>query len=210
MIPGVAAKAPPEPVCGVCTDALDTAAGDHNVTITRETSTAELYPHENGTTQVTARVTLTTGAAQLQNNTQRRAIVQDVSYIVADRRQQLETAMDGNTLVVTYIAPNMTHMTAGVLRFDAFQTRDPPPFAAGGEGSPYPGADRLVLHAPPGFEIAGSYGTTSNATTVVWTDSGGQSANAQITEDRIISCVSTTDRVPQLRLLLATVIDWVT
>ncbi len=200
------AKAPPEPVCGVCTDALEETAAEHGVALERGTTRMSLTPYPNGTTTATAVVTLETGAEQLANETRRTAIVENVSYIVADRRQKLTTRLVDKTLIVEYTAPNMTHTTAGVLWFDAFKTRGAPPFAAGGEGSPYPGADKLTLHAPAGYHIYGTYGTTNNNTTIVWRGTNPQ--DETITEDRTIVIVPAESAMPWGRVRIGALIDW--
>ena len=48
------AKAPPEPVCGVCTDALDEAAGERGVALEREESRTDIRLHANGSAEFVA------------------------------------------------------------------------------------------------------------------------------------------------------------
>lgn len=204
----VTAKAPPEPVCGVCTSALDEAAIDHGVTIDRGESTMNVQLYENGSARFSARVELTRGAERLRNDTLRETIVRDVPYILVEDRRQLETEMENNELIVRYQSGEVAHVTMGVLQFDAFQTWDPPPFASGGEGSPYPGAETLTLRAPPEFRLQGSHGDVSNDTAVVWHGDRDQQASGNIEEDVVISFVPKDAVFPNLRERVANLLDW--
>lgn len=205
----VSAKAPPEPVCGVCTSDLDEAADAHGVAIERgqTTMTVQLYP--NGSAGFLARVDLKRGAEALRNDTLRDSVVRDVSYVLADDRDGLATEMEGNTLVVRYLSHDMAHETFGVLRFDAFVTADPPPLASGGEGSPYPGADRLTLRAPDGFRVHGTHGAFGNDTVIGWEGNSQERYAGDIEEDVVITFVPEDGRFPGLRVGIAAVMDWV-
>ncbi|MFB6071318.1 MAG: hypothetical protein ABEJ76_09870 [Halanaeroarchaeum sp.] len=205
----VTAKAPPEPVCGVCTDALDEAASEHGVVIDRGESTMTVTVNEDATARFVARVTLTSGAERLRNDTLRAAIVRDVSYVLVEDRRRLVTAIEDDTLVVRYRSTDVAHLTTGVIRFDAFETRDPPPLASGGEGTPYPGADRLTLWAPSGFRLHGSHGDFSNASAIVWQGNGHRQFAGTIEEDVVISFVPDDAVFPGLRVLIADLADWV-
>ena len=202
------AKAPPEPVCGVCTDALDEAADERGVALEREESRTDIRLHANGSAEFVARVTLATGTDRLTNASLREAIVRDVSYIVAEERTHLRTAIEGQTLVVRYRSPTVAHTTLGVVRFDAFRTRGAPPLASGGEGSPYPGTDRLMLHAPATYQVYGSHGAASNETTVVWYRADHERYAGGIKEDQTIAFVPADARLPRVRVRLAALIDW--
>ena len=94
------ARAPTEPVCGVCTQALDRAGEDHNAGITRGTSEMAVRVHPNGTATFTARVSRARGAETLRNATLRRAVVGDVGYVLVGERRELRTRIDGRSLVV--------------------------------------------------------------------------------------------------------------
>jgi hypothetical protein len=201
------ARAPPEPVCGVCTQALDQAADDHDVDIERGTSTMIVQVHPNDTATFTARVSLTQGTDQLRNATRRRAIVQDVSYIVAEERRDLHTRIDGTTLVVRYRAA-VAHQSLGVVRFDAFETTGAPPLASGGEGPPYPGADTLVMRAPAGYRVHGGYGDSANDTAIVWDGNSHERYAGHIEDDVVISFVPTDATVPAVRVRLAALLEW--
>lgn len=207
-ISSVTAKAPPEPVCGVCTSSLDEAARERGVTVDRGNSTMTVDLYENGTAEFEAHVQLETGAERLQNQTLREAIVRDVSYILVDDRQQLQTDLDGNTLTVRYDSSELAHTTLGVLQFDAFQTRGAPPFASGGEGAPYPGADMLTLRGPTGFELHGSHGAYSNETAIVWHSKSDEQYSGDIEEDVVISFVPEDSRLPTVRTMMANFFDW--
>ena len=205
----VTAKAPPEPVCGVCTSSLDEAARDHGVSLERGTSSMHIQLDENGSASFVATVELVAGAEQLQDETVRNAIVRDVSYVLVEEREDLQTAIRGNSLIVRYRSQEVSHVTLGVVRFDAFQTRDAPPLASGGEGSPYPGADRLTLGAPTGFRLHGAHGDASTETTIVWHGDSHEQYAGNIEEDVVISFVSEDASLPSLRIAMAELIDWV-
>lgn len=203
----VTARAPPEPVCGVCTQALDQAADDHGVTLERGTSTMNVQVHPNGTATFTARVSLTQGADQLRNATLRRAIVQDISYIVAEERRGLRTRIDRTTLVVRYRAA-VAHRSVGVIRLDAFETTGAPPLASGGEGPPYPGADTLVMRAPAEYRVHDGYGESANDTAIVWDGDSHEQYAGHIEDNVVISFVPTDATVPAIRVRLAALVDW--
>ncbi|MFB6267227.1 MAG: hypothetical protein ABEI31_06185, partial [Halodesulfurarchaeum sp.] len=203
----VTAKAPPEPVCGVCTSSLDEAAREHGVTLERGTSSMTIQLDERGTATFVARVSLREGADRLRNETLRAAIVRDVSYIVVEERQDLQTAIRGKTLIVRYRSDGVAHVTVGVLRFDAFQIRGAPPLASGGEGSPYPGADRVTLRARAGFRLHGSHGDISTETAIVWHGNSHEQYAGSI-DEVVISFVPEDAAFPTLRVAIADVLDW--
>lgn len=198
----VTTRAPPEPVCGVCTQALDQAADDHDIDISRGTSKMIVQVHSNGTATFTGRVSLAQGADLLQNVTLRRAIVRDVSYILAEERRGLHTRIDGTTLVVQYRAP-VGHRSLGVVRFDAFETAGAPPLASGGEGYPYPGADTLVIRAPTGCSVHGEYGDSVTDTAIMWDGDSHELHAGQIQNDVVISFVPKDTVAPAIRATLA-------
>jgi hypothetical protein len=203
----VAARAPPEPVCGVCTQALNQAADDHDINLERGTSKMIVQVHPNGTATFTAQVSLTQGAGHLRNATLRRAIVQDVSGIVAEERRDLRTRIDSTTLVVRYRAA-VAHRSLGVVRFDAFETAGAPPLASGGEGPPYPGADTLVMRAPADYRLHNRYGDSANDTAIVWYGDSHEQYAGYIEDDVVISFVPTDAKVPAIRVRLASLFDW--
>ena len=204
-----AAKAPPEPVCGVCTNALESAANERGVDLERGQSSMVVELAESGRASLTANVEIQSGAAALRNDTLRTAIVRDVSYVVVKERLDLRTAMNGDVLVVRYAAADLAHQTLGVLQFDAFQTRGAPLFAIGGEGSPYPGADELTLRGPPGYLVQGSHGSWSNATAIRWQGDSHERFAGHIEEDVTISFVDRNVALPGLRVAVANAVDGV-
>jgi len=201
------AKAPPEPVCGVCTETLESAASDHGVDLERGQSSMVVTLSEAGRASLVARVEIRRGATPLRNDSLRRAIVRDVSYVLVEERLDLRTAMDGHVLVVRYAAADLAHRTFGVLQFDAFHTRGAPIFAIGGEGSPYPGADVLTLRAPPGYRVHGTHGDWSNDTAVRWQGDSHEQYAGHIEEDVTISFVDQEATVPALRVGIANTVD---
>ncbi len=72
--PAVTAKAPPEPVCGVCTAQLDAAAETHGVSLDRGETSMQIQLTPNGTATFVAQVTLRNGSTQLQNESLRTAL----------------------------------------------------------------------------------------------------------------------------------------
>ena len=205
----VTGKAPPEPVCGVCTSSLDEAARDHGVSLERGTSSMHVQVYQNGSARFVAQVELEEGAERLRNETLRNTIVRDVSYIVVEERKGLQTAIRGTTLIVRYRSQGVSHVTLGVVKFDAFQTRGAPPLASGGEGSPYPGADRLTLSAPAGYLLHGSHGDASNQSEIVWYGDSHEQYSGNIEEGEVISFVPENAAFPTLRIAITDVIDWV-
>ncbi|TKR24850.1 hypothetical protein [Natronomonas salsuginis] len=206
--PGMA-KAPPEPVCGVCTSALDEAAGDHGVSLQRGESRMTIQLSRNGRAEFVAHVELTQGADRLRNDSLRDTIVRDVSYILVDDRVDLRTAIVDGDLRVRYASRDVAHTTLGVVQFDAFHTRGAPPLATGGEGSPYPGADRLTLRAPPGYELHGSHGDFTNETSARWHGDSHERYSGHIEEDVTISFSPEQSRFPNVRIAAANFLDWV-
>ncbi|MBB6647233.1 hypothetical protein [Halobellus ruber] len=201
------AKAPPEPVCGVCTGALDEAARERGVTVERGQSTMTIRVSETGRAEFVAGVELLKGAEQLNNDSLRHAIVKEVSYTVVDDRRNLRTSVVGDTLRVRYSSDEVAHKTLGIVQFDAFHTRGAPPFASGGEGTPYPGADRLLLYGPPGYHVHGSPGDVTNETAVRWRSDSHEQYSGLIEEDVTISFVPERARLPHLRVALANFVD---
>lgn len=202
------AKAPPEPVCGVCTESLEEAAADHGVSLERGQSEMTVQLSQDGTADLFARVELESGADQLRNDSLREAIVRDVSYVLVEERQDLRTAIEDGELRVRYSSRDLAHSTLGVVQFDGFHITGAPLFAVGGEGSPYPGADVLRLRAPPGYRLQGTHGDHSNETTVRWDGDSHERYAGHIEEDITISFVPKQARFPRVRVRTATVLDW--
>lgn len=209
VITSVAAKAPPEPVCGVCTSSLEEAAHRHGVTVDSGQSTMNIRLSENGSAVFVAVVELRKGADELNNDSLRDAIVRDVSYTLVEDRLDLQTAVVDGDLRVQYASHEVAHKTFGILQFDAFQIRGAPPFASGGEGSPYPGADRLVLQAPPGYQLHGSHGDFHNETSVRWKADSHEQYSGHIEEGVTISFVPDSANFPRVRVAIANVVDWI-
>jgi ribosomal protein S12 len=208
LSPGTA-KAPPEPVCGVCTSALDEAAQERGVAIERGQSTMTIRLSQNGSAEFVAVVELTKGADELTYTSLRDAIVREVSYILVDDRRNLQTAVVDGKLRIKYSAQDVSHNTLGVIQFDAFHTRGAPPLASGGEGSPYPGADRLMLQGPPGYHPHGSHGNVTNETSVQWNGDSHEQYLGHIEEDVTISFVPEQARLPHIRVAVANFLDWI-
>jgi hypothetical protein len=203
----VTAKAPPEPVCGVCTGQLNEAANDHGVVVERGESTMNIQLTPNGTAEFVALVELRQGADRLRNDSLREKIVRDVSYILVNDRRNLQTAIVDGNLRVQYSSRDVAHKTLGVVQFDAFHIEGAPPFASGGEGSPYPGADRLTLRGPSGYQLQGTNGEFTNKTSVGWKGDSHEQYSGHIEEDITISFVSNQALLPNIRVIVANFLD---
>jgi hypothetical protein len=164
------ARAPPQAACGVCTDTLDRAAADHGVTLTRGQSKMVIQVYENTSTRWTATVKLTDGAAVLQNDSLRRAIVSDAldrARMVAEPTH-VTSHLSGQTLIVSYRDPGAAETHGDTIVFTRFHATSPQdPLVMGGEGTPYPGADTLVLRAPSGYTVTGDYASATESETAV-------------------------------------------
>lgn len=169
------ARAPPQAACGICTDALDRAGADHGVTLTRGQSKLVIQVSENTSTRWTATVQLTDGATALQNDSLRRVIVSDVfarARMVAEPTH-VTSHLSGQTLIVLYRDPGAAETHDDTIVFTRFHATDSPPSVIGGEGTPYPGADTVVLRAPSGYTVTGDYASaTESETAVRWHGDG--------------------------------------
>lgn len=173
--PGLA-RAPPQAACGICTDALDRAAADHGVTLTRGQSKLVIQVYENTSTRWTATVQLTDGASALQNDSLRRAIVSDVfdrARMVAEPTH-VTSHLSGQTLTISYRDPGAAETHDDTIVFTRFHATGPQsPFVIGGEGTPYPGADTVMLRAPNGYTVTGDYAPATESETAVWWHGNG-------------------------------------
>lgn len=199
---GVAGRAPPQPACGVCTDALTAAAAERGVSLERGETAATIRVTEDASTRVTARVELVEGADALRNETRRGAVVADAieRSRAVDDPVDLTSRLEGDTLVVTYRDPSAATQRAGVLLLTRFHASDPVmPFVGGGDGTVYPGADVLTVTGPSSHVVWGSY---SNATTdgnaVQWTG-----ADQSIERSTLVSFVPERAWFPGVRTALA-------
>jgi hypothetical protein len=170
------ARAPPQAACGICTDALDRAAADHGVSLTRDKSKMIIQVYENTSTEWTATVRLTDGTAALQNDSLRTAIVSDAldhARMVAEPTH-VSSHLSGQTLFVSYRDPGAAEMRGDTIVFTRFYATEPQvPLVSGGEGTPYPGADMLVLRAPDGYTVTGDYeSATESEIAVRWHTDG--------------------------------------
>ncbi|MFB9825285.1 hypothetical protein [Halobaculum roseum] len=196
-----AARAPPEPACGVCVDgALADAADRHGVAVAVERATLDVHVSDDGSTRWTARLDLSDGTDALRNDSLRAAIVDAATASDGGDRT---SRMDGDTLVVEHRRGDAAEREAGAVLFTAFDARDPVlPFVMGGEGTVYPGADALVLHAPEGHVVAGGVGDgTVEGRTVVWR--GAEGGDDGIDRDAVPTFVPEGAVAPGVRGVLA-------
>ena len=169
-VSSVAARAPPTPVCGVCSDALETAADDRNVAVERGETALTVTVHENGTTTWNATVELHRGSDTLENDSLRRAVVEDATDRSIADATDLRSRVDGDTLEVTFRDPDAAESHFGAVAFTALVPDSPTlPFASGGEGPRYLGADRVTIRGPAGYRAYGDYrGATESGRSVAW------------------------------------------
>jgi hypothetical protein len=162
------ARAPPTPICGVCDldrttpDGTSVAAGESSLTVTL---------HGNGSTTWEARVDLAAGGDALAaNESLRRAVVSDsVRGGIAEPRD-IDSRIEGDTLLVGYRDPNATERHLGVVVFTPLTPAAPgSPFVIGGEGARYPGADRVTVRGAPGWEVRGEASASDSDGRLVWT-----------------------------------------
>jgi hypothetical protein len=176
LVPVADARAPPTPLCGVCSDRLDESAERHDVALTRGETDLVVQVHENGSTTWRATVELTAGAAALDNGTLREEVVESAVQRGVGRPTDVESRLDGGTLVVTHHDRNATSRHLGVLVVTPVVPDGPDvPGVIGGEGPRYVGADRVTVDAPPGHRVTGGYEyATASDDRVVWTGGDGE------------------------------------
>ena len=172
--PSATARAPPTPVCGVCSDALVTAADDRNVAVERGETALTVTVHENGTATWNATVRLRRGSAALEDDGLRRGVVEDATGRSIADATHLRSRVDGDTLEVTFRDPDAAESHFGAVVFTALVPDSPTlPFASGGEGPRYLGADRVTIRGPAEYRVYGDYaGATESGRSVVWTRNG--------------------------------------
>jgi hypothetical protein len=173
-VPAADARAPPTPLCGACSERLDESAERHDVDLTRGETDLVVQIHENGSTSWRATVELTAGAEALDNETLRAAVVDSAVQRGVGDPSDVQSRLDGDTLVVTHRDRNATARHLGVLVFTPVVPDSPGvPWAIGGEGARYVGADRVTVTAPPGYRVTGGYEyATASDDGVVWTGGG--------------------------------------
>lgn len=153
-VPVVNARAPPTPVCGVCTvdrttsGGTDVVAGESSLTVTL---------HDDGSTTWEARVELAAGNDALAaNDSLRRTVVSEAARDGIADPVDIDARVDDGTLIVEYRDPGAAERRLGVVVFTPLTPSSPDrPFVSGGEGPRYLGADRLIVRGPPGHEVRG-------------------------------------------------------
>jgi hypothetical protein len=111
------AAPPPESVCGVCGPGLADAAENEGLALTVEHGAATIRVREDGSGHWDARVRIDDGAADrlAANATLRERVVRaslDRRTVVDDPRD-LRTAVENDTLVVTFDRPDVAHRSLG-------------------------------------------------------------------------------------------------
>lgn len=170
--PAADARAPPTPICGVCdvdrttSNGTPIVAGDSSLTIA---------VHGDGSTTWAARVDLEAGVDALSaNEFLRRAVVDDtVDDGIADP-DDVDSRIDGDTLLVDYRDSGATERHLGVVVFTPLTPASPSaPFVIGGEGPRYLGTDRLVVRGDSGWTVRGAANANDPAGRLVWTREAG-------------------------------------
>ncbi|WP_144920192.1 hypothetical protein [Halorubrum salsamenti] len=171
-VPAVDARAPPTPICGVCD--LDRTAPDGTPVVAGESSQTVTL-HANGSTTWEARVDLAAGGDALAaNESLRRVVVADAVRDGIAEPRDVDARVDGDALLVDYRDPNATERHLGVVVFTPLTPASPSvPFAIGGEGARYLGADRLTVRGAPGWEVRGDASAAGSDGRLVWTRDGG-------------------------------------
>jgi hypothetical protein len=183
-VPTADARAPPTPVCGVCSFDRTTVDG---TTVAAGESELEISIRENGSTVWNARVELTAGADALAgNDSLRRAAVDEVMGRSIAEPEGVRSRIDGDTLVVRYRDDGATERRVGAVVFTPLTPEGPDrPFVSGGEGPRYLAADRLVLRAPPDYDLHGEADSTDSGT-LVWTrENGTERTSLDVTADPV-------------------------
>ncbi|KPN30612.1 hypothetical protein SY89_01348 [Halolamina pelagica] len=169
-VPAADARAPPTPVCGVCSfdttvDGTDVAADESELTV---------RIHANGSTTWIATVELARGAASMaENDSFRRAVVDEAMGWSVAEPEAVRSSVDDGTLTVRYRDDEAAERHVGAVVFTPLTPEGPNAlFASGGEGPRYLGTDRFTLRAPAGYDLHGG-GETGDAGELVWTRADG-------------------------------------
>ncbi|WP_426961893.1 hypothetical protein [Haloparvum alkalitolerans] len=170
-----AAVAPPQAACLVCTDALDDAAADRGVAVERGATSQTVRVGADATTTWTARVELETGATPLANDSLRDAVVDDAldDLRTAAEPRNVTTRLAGETLVVSYEDPDAAVAVGDEVVLVAFHASSGPPWAIGGEGSPYVGADVLRVVGPADHVASAGGDARVDGRTARWNATAG-------------------------------------
>ncbi|WP_411966746.1 hypothetical protein [Haloferax sp. YSSS75] len=145
----VAASEQPRPVCGVCSDPFESTAKNSGIELAVESSELDVHVGDDGVGHWTARVTVNDAAASTFRDDPE-LLEQVVSQTFDDGRfrvddpENLETRMDGDTVVVTFDVPEMAYRGYGdVLLVDYFN-------ADGNTRFVYVDTDRFTVSGPDG------------------------------------------------------------
>ncbi|MFW5911427.1 MAG: hypothetical protein ACOCQV_01690 [Halolamina sp.] len=181
-IPVADARAPPTPVCGVCS--VDTTVDGTAVASGESALTIKL--HENGSTTWVAAVTLTEGGDTVaENESLRRAVVAESVDDGIATPEYVRSGTDGEVLTVRYRDSSAIERHAGALVFTPLTPEGPDrPFAMGGEGSRYLAADRLTVRAPQGYDLHGDADATESSA-LVWRNESSDRRSLDVESDPV-------------------------
>ncbi|MFC7139401.1 hypothetical protein ACFQMA_06060 [Halosimplex aquaticum] len=201
------AAPPPEAVCGVCGDGLESAADDAGLALTVERGAATIDVRDNGTGHWHARVRIDGDAADRlrANETLRERVVRaslDRRTVVDDPRN-LRTRVENATLVVDFDVAGVAHRGAGgVVLVDLLDWRTR---AAGLRLD----ADELRIRGPNGTAVTRAPpGATAEGRSVVWRSAdsdgfGGDTRLAFARSDGVVAQSLTTIAIVAYGVALA-------
>ena len=164
----VDARAPPTPVCGVCDLDRTTPSGER---VTAGESSLTITVHANGSTTWRARAGLAAGADALATNDSfRRAVAEEAAGDGVASPGDVDSRIDGETLVVEYRDPDAAERSVGTVVFTPLTPASPNrPMVSGGQGPRYLAADRLTVRTGPGLDVYGPAPASPSADRLVWT-----------------------------------------
>ena len=148
----VDARAPPTPVCGVCDLDRTTPSGER---VTAGESSLTITVRANGSTT---------------NDSFRRAVAEEAAGDGVASPGDVDSRIDGETLVVEYRDPDAAERSVGTVVFTPLTPASPNrPMVSGGQGPRYLAADRLTVRTGPGLDVYGPAPASPSADRLVWT-----------------------------------------
>ena len=149
----VDARAPPTPVCGVCDLDRTTPSGER---VTAGESSLTITVRANGSTTWRARARL--------------AAAEEAAGDGVASPGDVDSRIDGETLVVEYRDPDAAERSVGTVVFTPLTPASPNrPMVSGGQGPRYLAADRLTVRTGPGLDVYGPAPASPSADRLVWT-----------------------------------------
>ncbi|KTG27225.1 hypothetical protein [Haloferax profundi] len=180
------ASSPPEPVCGVCSDPFVDAADDAGIDLTIESSELDVRVGDDGVGHWSAFVTVDEQSAVTfrENLALLDGVVRQTfesHRLFVDDPQNLDSRIDGRTVVVTFEVPEMASQGYGdVLLVDYFN-------ADGYTRYVYVDADRFTVTGPEGTVLVNDPArlNTGDDTRATWV--GGERNRASIDDETYLA-----------------------